>query len=417
MGRRMKFFPPLLVWCIPIGMLLFLVLFPPPVLAGPALDCEGSAKAYALQGIPCYCRNGQIVCDQPSGKGKSKKGHGTMGVNAMLAHTLLDALFTSMLTDPPLNEKDTLAAKRKAAALAAQRAEYQRAKAAAAQAEFEKMMLAYKQLEGAQAVSLKTLSNTDLALKSLDDDTRNPSADGSSSPQVRSEQMEFETQNAEWMKKQRQLIEERLREPNRYAGALYRSLRTNAPPPPWKKFDELQPGDVVLLEGEGLSRGIAAADNAVSSSGKPSTAAHTVIYLKEVNGKKLFLDNQPFRGPHIISEEEFLERYSRRGAQVARLAQPLKEKEGKDLFSAAVEMAQKNRREVANNWFGTPLLDTHYGPWGKDNVVCSEADWALINAAGRNIPKSGDRIKTGAGVDFSPADFQNSQYFLVTPLW
>ena len=74
-------------------------------------------------------------------------------------------------------------------------------------------------------------------------------------------------------------------------------------------------------------------------------------------------------------------------------------------------------RPLGLEWFGTPLLDTHYGPWGKDNVVCSEADWALINAAGRNIPKSGDRIKTGAGVDFSPADFQNSQYFLVTPLW
>jgi hypothetical protein len=102
---------------------------------------------------------------------------------------------------------------------------------------------------------------------------------------------------------------------------------------------------------------------------------------------------------------------------VAKLAQPLKEKEGKELFKAAVEMAQKNRKGIADNWFGSPLLDTHYGPWGKDNVVCSEADWALINAAGRNIPKSGDRIKMGAGVEFSPADFQNSQYFLVTPFW
>jgi len=232
-------------------------------------------------------------------------------------------------------------------------------------------------------------------------------------PTVRQEQTEYENMNADWMKKQRRLLEQRFREPNKYASAIYKSLKTNALPLPWKTFNELQPGDVMLLEGSA----IAYVDNKLSTGNNASRASHTVIYLKEVNGKKLFLDNQPFEGPRIISEEEFMKLYGPRNAQVAKLAQPLNEKEGKQLFTAAVEMAQNNRKEITNNWFGTPLLDTNYGAWGKENVVCSESDWALINATGRNIPKTSDRIKVDLGVDFSPADYQNSQYFLVTPFW
>ena len=230
---------------------------------------------------------------------------------------------------------------------------------------------------------------------------------------VLQEQAEFENRNADWVKKQGLLVEERLREPNEYASAIYKSLKTNAPPPPWKTFDELQSGDVLLIEG----KAIAYLDNKFSAGNDTSKASHTVIYLKEVNGRKLFMDNQPFEGPRIISEAEFQELYGPRPAQVAKLAQPLNEQEGKKLFTAAVEMAQKNRKEIANNWFGTPLLDTNYGVWGKENVVCSESDWALINAAGRNIPKSGDGVKVSLGVDFSPADYQKSPYFLVTPFW
>lgn len=239
---------------------------------------------------------------------------------------------------------------------------------------------------------------------------------GGKNPESTLEQVEFENMNADWMKKQNQLIEQRLAEPNKYAGAIYNSLKTNAPPLPWKTFNELQPGDVLLIEG----KGIAAVDNKFSSGDNASKASHTVIYLKEVNGKKLFLDNQPFEGPRIISEDEFLKRYSPRGAEVAKLAQPLNEKEGKQLFSAAVELAQKNNKKLVNEdtWFGKYLsTDTNYGAWGKENVVCSESDWALINNAGRNIPKSGDRLKVKLGVDFSPADYKNSPYFLVTPFW
>ena len=274
--------------------------------------------------------------------------------------------------------------------------------------------------------SFKGTSTGTLGLKGASSDTLElKTGTGTVDPQILKEQADFENRNAEWMQKQKRLIEQRLREPNKYASAISKSLKTNAPPPPWKTFNELQAGDVLLIEGEGISKGINYVDNKLSSGDNASNASHTVIYLKKVNGKKLFLDNQPFEGPRIISEDEFIELYGPRGVNVAKLAQPLVPDQAKLLFSAAVDMAQKNRNEKTIYWnpdwnpTGKPLLDigTNYGAWGKENVVCSEADWALINATGRNIPKSGDRIKVSLGVDFSPADFYNSPYFLVTPLW
>ncbi|MHB8137958.1 MAG: hypothetical protein ACYDGO_06155 [Smithellaceae bacterium] len=241
------------------------------------------------------------------------------------------------------------------------------------------------------------------------------SGTGSVDPKVRQEQEKFDNANAEWLKKQKQLVEQRLKESNKYASAIYKSLKTNAPPPPWKTFDELQAGDVLLIKGSA----IAYVDNKLSNGSNASKASHTVIYLKEVNGKKLFLDNQPGEGPRIISEEEFLRVYGHRGTDVAKLAQPLNEKEGKQLFTAAVEMAQKNNKQLINKdtWFGKYLLtDTNYGAWGKNNVVCSESDWAIINATGRTIPHSDNILKLALGLNFSPSDFYNSTYFLVTPL-
>jgi len=257
---------------------------------------------------------------------------------------------------------------------------------------------------------LGTFKGTDSGALGLKTGTR------SVDPKVQQEQEIFDNTNVEWIKKQKQLVEQRLKEPNKYASAIYKSLKTNAPPPPWKTFNELQPGDVLLIEGSA----VAYADNKLSTGNNSSRASHTVIYLKEVNGKKLFLDNQPNEGPRIISEEEFLRLYGHRGADVAKLAQPLNEKEGKLLFTAAVEMVQKNNKQLINKdtFFGKYLLDvTNYGAWGKDNVVCSESDWAIINATGRTIPHSDNILKLALGLNFSPSDFYSSSYFMVTPLW
>jgi len=234
------------------------------------------------------------------------------------------------------------------------------------------------------------------------------------------EQAEFEKLPAAWKENQEELIQQRLKEPNKWCSGIQAHLMGNVPPLPDKTFNELQPGDVLLLEG----KEIAWADNKFTSDkAKESAAGHTVIFLKEVNGKKYFLDNQPAPvnwgkgGPRIITDAEFLDRYGHRGAEVARLVgQPLNKEEGDRLLNSALEMAEKNRKKIANNFFGSGYLGTNYGVKG-DDMVCSESDWALLNLAReKQIPKSGDQTKVEWGIDWSPADFQNQRYFLVTPL-
>ncbi len=224
------------------------------------------------------------------------------------------------------------------------------------------------------------------------------------------EQFELENNRADWTKTQGQLIEQRLTESNKWCSGIYASLKTKAPPLPYKSFDELQPGDTLLIEGNIL---ITKPDQILSGD-TVSHVSHTVLYLKELNGTKLFLDDQPKEGARIIPEDYFLKKYGSRGLEVAKLAQPLNKEEADRLYSAAKEMRAGNLDKIeANNWFDK----TNWGMWNKENAVCSEADWALIKAAGRQIPKSDDRIKKLLGIDFSPADFySNEQYFLVSPL-
>lgn len=91
----------------------------------------------------------------------------------MIVGTLFEGLLTSMFAPPtsPSNAQEALAAQQKAAALAAQQAAaLQRAQEAAFQAEHNKMMQSFKQLDGSQGVAFKSLSDTSLALKNLDDD-------------------------------------------------------------------------------------------------------------------------------------------------------------------------------------------------------------------------------------------------------
>ncbi|MBK9570311.1 MAG: hypothetical protein IPO53_10645 [Chitinophagaceae bacterium] len=128
------------------------------------------------------------------------------------------------------------------------------------------------------------------------------------------------------MVNQKKLIEQRLQEPNKWCNAIYNSLKINEPPLHFKKFSELQPGDVLLIASDGILGDIISGADRLTS-GNQSTASHTVLYLKEVNGKKLFLDNTPGmsdatngRGPHIINEEQFMKIYGQRDADVAKPA-------------------------------------------------------------------------------------------------
>lgn len=269
----------------------------------------------------------------------------------------------------------------------------------------------------AQAGSLKNKGNAERMMKRLER-TLFLAQSGDKNIEAIREQVAFETDYAAWEKKQQQLIRDRLKEPNKTAGSIQRALMANVPPLPGKTFSQLQSGDVLLIEPEdGRLKGlnpITLGDNAATSGGNKSFASHTVIYLKEVNGTKLFLDNQPGEGPRVITEQDFLNKYKHRGMDVAtlgKLAEPLKPEEGEALYNAALAMHKQNYQKASNNWWG----GTNYGVVGKD-VVCSEADWALIKNTGKFLPKSFDRTKVEYGIDFSPADYYNSPYFVVTPL-
>lgn len=413
-----------------VGLMLFSLVVPQWAAAGPAIDCEGSAKAYSLQGIPCKCVNGQIVCSTPPKKspgGSSKKGLSPKNqMKLQMMESVTDEVanaFAKWINGPTPQQRRKAedAAAIAAAQAAAIEAENKKLQDQRAQAKHDKMMTSYKQIDGSNNMTMKSLPGSSLAHKTLDNGMETLAAnarDSFTDQLVRKEQDQFDNMNAEWMKKQKELIEQRLQKPNKYASLLYKTTKTNAPPLPWKTkaYNDLKPGDVLLFEGKEISY----ADNKVSNGKVASRASHTVIYLKEVNGVKLFLDNQPNEGPRIISEEQLLKIYSHRKADVATIAEPLNKKEGEKLFKAAVEMAKKNNKKLVDkdNWFGKYLLTgTDYGTMGENDVVCSEADWAIINAAGRTIAHSDNKLKLFFGLNFSPSDFYNSQYFLVTRLW
>ncbi|MDA8326479.1 MAG: hypothetical protein M0033_09715 [Nitrospiraceae bacterium] len=147
-----------------------------PEASSPAIDCEGTIDAWVSSGYyhpgDCQCINGQPVCGKAASGGHFHRNHHDFNqeIKLQIAGTIFESLLTSLFTDNTANEKEALAARQKAAALAAQQAEFEKARAAAAQAAYEKMMKSYKQLDDSQGVAFKTLSDSNLQLKTLDGD-------------------------------------------------------------------------------------------------------------------------------------------------------------------------------------------------------------------------------------------------------
>ncbi|MFA5296627.1 MAG: hypothetical protein WC389_00285 [Lutibacter sp.] len=330
-------------------------------------------------------------------------------VTTMVFQSLLDAVF-SINSGPT---KQEIEAQQQAAAIAKKQAEEQKIQEAkVAQAKYNKMMESFKTIDGHQDIQSKTLDQSGLHFKTLDEMDK-----------LKSDEV-FDASNTAWIEQQKENFAKRLEEPNPWCNSIYNSLKTDAPPLPYKKFDELQPGDVLLFAPQiGTFDGVqgsAVAD--ISNFGQKrqeSNISHTVTFLKETNGKKLFMDNMPGEGPVIISEDELRKRYEGRDASVAKLsglAQPLNTDESEKLWEKAKEMQTKNS-EFKNNSSYYPWSDESLYGVGKDNVVCSKASWALLKSAGRDLPLSQSWITNKVGVDFSPADFYAyKQYFLVTPL-
>ena len=251
-------------------------------------------------------------------------------------------------------------------------------------------------------------------------------------PAISRETKAIEANPRAWIEDERQQIRRRLAKPNPWSRALAASLSSKAPPLPYKKFGELEPGDVLLVEGDantwhkGLPSSLSSGADGMLSGVTSARASHTLIFLKESKGTKLFLDNQPGEGPRIVPEAYVRSRYGSRQTEIARLAQPLKPDEAAELYKAAKKMRARNVRKmdanhrlyVATHGLAGDAPDkTNYGLWGKENLVCSEASWALINAAGRNVSRTTSRTKRLLGIDFGPADFYaNEQHFLITPM-
>lgn len=247
--------------------------------------------------------------------------------------------------------------------------------------------------------------------------------------ELRLEKFKFESKNDEWTKAKDEVILKRLEANNPDCDNLYKSLKTNVPPSlAVKTFANLQTGDVILIDrGSKSEAGLlnvkdklsSYAINAADQLGSGTTiskASHSLIYLKEINGKKMFLDNVPGKGPVIISEEEYLFLYGNREANVAHLAQPLRKEQYDKVYEVARKLAddqsKMNNEQIKNrSW----ITGSKYGIAGSD-MVCSESSrWVLIQA-GVRIPGTEDNLKQKVGVDFSPADFCKSSYFVVTPL-
>ncbi|RJR15134.1 MAG: hypothetical protein C4581_12905 [Nitrospiraceae bacterium] len=240
---------------------------------------------------------------------------------------------------------------------------------------------------------------------------------GGAEPEARMEQVVYENMNDLWVQNQTDLIEQRLREPNPSASEIYRSLKTKVPPPlPNRKYDELKPGDVLLMNWEmDKSLLINLGDRITTDVRSP--AYHTVLFLKEVNGKKLFLDNTPGRGSHVISEDEFMRTYGKSDALVASVAQPLNQEEADRIWSAAKELIKKESAAQSSK-SGNIIDQTGYGLFGNDDLVCSETSrWALVKA-GRDIPETASPLKRLLGIHYGPANFFSDKYnFVITPLW
>ena len=204
--------------------------------------------------------------------------------------------------------------------------------------------------------------------------------------------------------------------------SIIRSLKIKAPPLPDTAFSQLQPGDILLIAPEkavSIGTYIWFYDQ-LSSWEWDSRASHTCIYLKEVKGVKLFLDNLPGEGPRIKTEEEIIREYGNRYIDVA---QPQNKFDSDKLWTVARELGIKqitaDMKELQNSSDFVAWLNhwTNYGLYGNDNMVCSEASRFVLINADLKIAKTDSPIKRLLGIYFGPANFySDKENFLITPL-
>jgi hypothetical protein len=202
---------------------------------------------------------------------------------------------------------------------------------------------------------------------------------------------------------------------------IVRDVKASRVRPLGRRFDNLRIGDVLLCRqpDDMLSAGfytsgwIIIIDKTLTGSFR-ARASHTFLYVREVNGVKLFLDNMPGQGTRIKSETQIAAEYRNVGLDVAR---PLSDVDAGLLWQAAREVGIKSVNEFAKR-SGNAIDTTDYGIFGEGEMVCSETSrWALMTA-GLAIPETRSALKKYVGrIDYGPSDFYvETTRFLVTPI-
>ncbi len=231
-----------------------------------------------------------------------------------------------------------------------------------------------------------------------------------------------------WVKEYRGLIGERLaagRDPLTQAIMSSMDDPMKKPSPVVKPFAALDPGDVLLVAppdgywpGDLASKGLKFVDKLTSWEwGEGSSkASHTLMYLKTVNGQKLFLDDQLGQGPRIKTEEMVLREYAGRSMDVA---QPVAKIDADKLWAAARQLEVQNLAHLDRSLVGAST----YNLYGDDHMVCSEASrWALVQAwpdldENNQLRDTASPFKKMLGVYFGPANFYTDrQHFIVSGL-
>lgn len=234
--------------------------------------------------------------------------------------------------------------------------------------------------------------------------------------------------NAAWLKQQQQDVRRAAKGNAAWRREVLQAIRGIEVPSPEthrpRKMEDLRPGDILLVVPEGaLGKSIVGVDYLTrvandlaqgevfkSFRQRKAPASHALAVVKEVNGRRLYLDHTK-EGSRILNEEEVRSLYSARGIYVAR---PQRVVDGKVLWDAARQAALREGSD--------------FGLFG-ESAVCSErAALAVAKATGSDPfdPYNEDPGRQRfdgrrlGPVDVTPGDFFDSEgkgkYFIVSPL-
>jgi hypothetical protein len=359
--------------------------------------------------------------------GKKESKSSSNDIRLTIIQSLINFIFSDKSTDNKEKERQLIEQKKELEKIAIENEKQRILKEKIEQDLHEKFVNLYMKLPGSEELEEiklsdyfkdKSFDGDGKELEYIEIDIKSP-VDLSNNAEVESlvkqEQIKYETNFDEWVKDNNGDILMRLKDSDPYLSDLVKSIKTKAPPPlppTAKKLDDLKPGDVLLV-GNYFPNPITGLDKVFSGT-LNTNASHTLLYLKEIGGQKMFLDHQPGKGEKIITELEFFKIYGSRPMEVAQyIAQPVSSGIGDKLYSAAFDLVGENEQYKHDNSYKI-FTGTKYGLVG-DDMVCSEADRWVLRKAGFLFPETENKIKKIMGVDYSPADYSKSGYFQITP--